>query len=346
MLAVMKARTSAAQPLQIAEIAADELRSRQLACLLGGAIGDAVGYRVEFKRWPEIERLHGTLGITLAAAAGPLIVSDDTQMTLFTLEGMARATCPQQVIPEVREAYLDWLGTQRPRSGRRRPKGALARCEVMRERRAPGTTCLSALETGGRGSPVSRINDSKGCGGVMRTAPIGFLPGEYDDAAVFRLGAEAAALTHGHPDGYLPAGAMALLTRCALRDDEWPDAIAIVQSSLANWHDSRATSEAIGAAVAAAAAGSASRERVQRLGEGWVGEEALAIGLYAALAARSFAECVELAANHDGDSDSTASIAGQLYGARHGLAALPAEAVHRLDVIEPLLTTFGKPISF
>jgi ADP-ribosylglycohydrolase len=80
---------------------------------------------------------------------------------------------------------------------------------------------------------------------------------------------------------------------------------------------------------------------VAALGEGWVGEEALAVGWYAAVTAGSLAECIALAANHDGDSDSTASIAGQLYGARHGLAALPAAAVYRLDVLEPLLDVFG-----
>jgi ADP-ribosylglycohydrolase len=79
---------------------------------------------------------------------------------------------------------------------------------------------------------------------------------------------------------------------------------------------------------------------VDALGEGWVGEEALAVGLYCAISASSYAECIEVAANHDGDSDSTASIAGQLYGARHGLAALPIEAVARIDVMEALLQVF------
>ena len=72
-------------------------------------------------------------------------------------------------------------------------------------------------------------------------------------------------------------------------------------------------------------------------GLGWVGDEALAVGLHAAATARSFAEAIEVAANHDGDSDSTASIAGQLYGAKHGLAALPADAIYRIDALEPLL---------
>jgi ADP-ribosylglycohydrolase len=55
-----------------------------------------------------------------------------------------------------------------------------------------------------------------------------------------------------------------------------------------------------------------------------------------------FAECVELAANHDGDSDSTASIAGQLYAANHGLGSLPADAANRLDVLEALLEVVGE----
>jgi ADP-ribosylglycohydrolase len=73
------------------------------------------------------------------------------------------------------------------------------------------------------------------------------------------------------------------------------------------------------------------------LGEGWVGEEALAIGLYAALVAPSFEDALAIAANHDGDSDSTASIAGQIWGAWHGIAGIPADWVFALDVLEPAL---------
>lgn len=63
--------------------------------------------------------------------------------------------------------------------------------------------------------------------------------------------------------------------------------------------------------------------------------------LHAALTGRDFADTLELAANHDGDSDSTASLAGQLWAAQHGLSVLPADAVYRLDVLEPLLQTFA-----
>jgi ADP-ribosylglycohydrolase/protein-tyrosine phosphatase len=319
----------------------DVRAANELAALLGGALGDAVGYRVEFQRWAAIERAYGPAGIQLAVCTGPLIVSDDTQMTLFTLEGMTRATQPAEIVPQVRAAYLEWLGTQRRSVPARDVHGRLARHPTLRHARAPGNTCLAALEHGGDGTVQRPLNDSKGCGGVMRTAPLGFLPAALGDATVFELGVAAAALTHGHPEGYLPAGAMAVFTRDALDGVEHAASVARVLQELQRWPDHRATALALGAAVEAAASGAPSRARVAALGEGWVGEEALAVGLYTAMTVGSFAECIALAANHDGDSDSTASIAGQLYGARHGLAALPAEAVYRLDVLEPLLDVFG-----
>ena len=85
-------------------------------------------------------------------------------------------------------------------------------------------------------------------------------------------------------------------------------------------------------------------ECVRELGEGWVGEEALAIGIYAALRASSFEEALIIAANHDGDSDSTASIAGQIYGAWHGDGVLPDAWIEKLDikgVMDRLLVEFA-----
>jgi hypothetical protein len=61
--------------------------------------------------------------------------------------------------------------------------------------------------------------------------------------------------------------------------------------------------------AAVALAGQPCRDRaaaVETLGGGWVGEEALAIGIYAALSAESFVEAIQIATNHSGDSDSTA----------------------------------------
>ena len=82
------------------------------------------------------------------------------------------------------------------------------------------------------------------------------------DAEVFRLGVEAAALTHGHPDGFLPAGAMAVLTRDALNGVPWEESVAKVQELTRVWPESDGTAAAIEAAVKAAGNGVASRAKV------------------------------------------------------------------------------------
>ena len=326
----------------------DARSSRQLACLLGGAIGDALGYRVEFDSLVAIRRKHGEEGIRLANAGGLLEVSDDTQMSLFTLEGQVRAARDgMPLIDAIRHAYLDWLRTQSGRSAAESAKAGagLLRHRVLWQLQAPGNTCLSALRAGGHGSAEKPINDSKGCGGVMRTAPLGFLADGPTEAEVFDHGVVAAALTHGHPDGYAPAGVMALAVRQLIDGATWIEAIEAGVSAVQVHREAIGTRQLlheVGVALNSTADARASARPSGSFGQGWVGDEALAVGLHAAATAKNFAEAIEVATNHDGDSDSTASIAGQLYGAKHGLASLPSEAVYRLDVLEPMLELYAE----
>lgn len=344
------------QAQRVVDAAGEGRASRQLACLLGGAIGDALGYRVEFQSLAAIRSKHGKDGIRLAATTGPLEVSDDTQMTLFTLAGQVQAVragrpLASPMTDAIRAAYLDWYRTQRGTWDARDPAAAagVLRHAVLWQAQAPGTTCLSALRAGGTGSVEAPINGSKGCGGVMRTAPLGFLgPDEFSDLDVYGHGAAAAALTHGHPDGYAPAGVMALAVRRSISDAQasWTEvvesALSVVQQVHPAATGTRQLLSEVGEALKLQSAGGARRTSAS-FGQGWVGDEALAVGLHAAAtAAGSFAEAIEGAANHDGDSDSTASIAGQLCGAKHGLAALPNDAVYRLDVLEPLLEIYSE----
>lgn len=316
-----------------------ERTSRRLACLAGGAIGDALGYTVEFLRRSEITRKFGENGILAPQtdAAGRILVSDDTQMTLFAAQGLLDAPEPtlEARTAAQRRAFLDWLETQEGvfRPGRR---GLLAH-PVLWVRRAPGATCLSALRAGGKGDLIRPINDSKGCGGVMRAAPAGLLPDVTPETA-FELGARGAALTHGHPSGYLPAGALAGLVACLMAgrtlDDSWGE----VRRLLAGREGAQETLDVTDRAVDLAARERISdAEAIARLGEGWTGEEALAIGLFAAFRGEDLVDTLRIGANHDGDSDSTAAIAGNIRGAEEGLYGLPLEWIQALDVFEPLV---------
>lgn len=322
----------------------DGFADRVLGCLLGGAVGDGFGYGVEFDSLAAIRRRHGPDGLTAPLVSdGRIVVSDDTQMTLFTAAGLL-ASPPveprdEATLEAIRHATLDWHRTQSQRFVAGRP-GLLAH-RALWARRAPGNTCLSACAAGAGGSPERPINTSKGCGGVMRTAPVGLVYGLRPGAA-FELGARAAAQTHGHPAGYLSAAVMAFVVRW-LSDCPAPTvadleaAVGGALEQLERWEGAAETRAAITAAMdRIARPGPDPAADVAALGEGWVGEEALAIALYAAARGRDYPQVVRIAANHDGDSDSTAAIAGQLHGAMHGAAGIPVEWIGKLDVLVPV----------
>jgi len=313
---------------------------RVLGCLLAGAIGDALGNPLEFESLKTIRRRD--------RLPPPRLVTDDTQMTLFTAEGLLRAALHSvgngatNLINMVGHAYLRWLHTQgqswsaiRARSGlptlTDRPDGWLVQEAWLHHRRAPGNTCLGALMTGTFGTIDNPINDSKGCGGVMRAAPAGFLADDIEHA--FRIGAETAAITHGHPSGYWSAGALAAMVHALLGGVDLPEAIETARALAADANQGDETADAIAAAVAVAKPGVPSSEDLESLGGGWVGEEALAIAVACALAADEIGveAAITLAVTHSGDSDSTGSICGNLLGAMHGTTALPSAWVDSVE---------------
>jgi ADP-ribosyl-[dinitrogen reductase] hydrolase len=165
----------------------------------------------------------------------------------------------------------------------------------MHADRAPGNTCLSALRAGGRGMIGKPINDSKGCGGVMRVAPIGLVR-QLSPEEAFRLAAEAAALTHGHVSGYLSAGMMAAILRHLMDVADILGAIESSLSILATYPGHDETTAAVRNALAAVRAKPGDHSAaIQALGGGWVGEEALAIAIYSALSADTFVDAVRTA---------------------------------------------------
>lgn len=326
-------------------LADHHLAGRVMGALFGGAVGDAFGYRVEFKSQTAIRKQYGAAGLT--AAPGRLIASDDTQMTLFTADGLMTALAnggrgADQILARIRYAYLAWFRTQRDEW-----TPAATGFSQFRElwvTRAPGSTCLSALQAGARGTPQQAINESKGSGGVMRVAPLGLVP-TIDAEEAFRLANAAAALTHGHPSGRLSAAAFASLLRDLLDETPMPRALARMEARLAAADDCAETLASVRKARLLAAGRTPAGEALDELGEGWTGEEALAIGLYAVLRAKSLDEAIRIAAMHDGDSDTTASIAGQLWGVMHGLDAVPHDWALRLDVLEPLCDISGRMLA-
>ena len=150
-----------------------DIKNKIIGSLVGGAIGDALGYPIEFKRGikdREYCKYNEDKGI----------ISDDTQMTLFTANGLLsretrlylRGISPKPT-DMIYHAYLDWLDTQTGQNNHEFKVTWIKDLKELNVKRAPGNTCLSALLSGKKGTIEEPINDSKGCGGIMRVAPIG-----------------------------------------------------------------------------------------------------------------------------------------------------------------------------
>ncbi|GAB3282593.1 ADP-ribosylglycohydrolase family protein [Parasphingorhabdus pacifica] len=311
---------------------------RAVACLLGGALGDSLGLPVEFRQLADIRAEHGPEGILEPPPQA--LLGDATQMTLFTGEGYLQAWTrgnsggPWKPVESVASAYRRWLTTQQDHGPPAGATGLIAEKELYANR-APGLTSLRALQETQLGTPDRPRNSSKGCGGVDRASPAGFSP---TSEMSYALGCQFAALTHGGPGGWASSGALALLVHLVgVQGRRLP--AAVDQATGRVLREDSETANALAEAAMLARFG-ADLEHVERLGQGWIGPEALAIGAYCALALpkpEQFTSAVRLAANHSGHSDSTAAITGSLLGARHGTAVLPRSWLGRLelaDVIE------------
>ena len=337
----------------------EKFYSAAAGCLLGGALGDALGYEIEFDSWSRIRARFGEAGLQdLVCHDGKARFSDDTQMTLFTNEGMILGYRKVQESGEklpveyyVWQSYLCWLKTQTGYAPSEFEKESeLLKVPELNIRRAPGNTCLSALSSGEMGTFGKPLNRSKGCGGVMRTAPLGFTDWW---GSPLRCGAACAAITHGNPGGYIPAGMLSDMIWRILYLPEYQEAgqdpgkdgellkkvvFDSLQSAKETWGDLDAMTEFAAMVEKAAALADTDlpdEEAIRQVGEGWVGDEALAVAIYSCLKHPSDPKAVLISAvNHSGDSDSTGAIAGNIIGAFHGLEKLPQEWIQKLELAD------------
>ena len=327
--------------------------------LMAGAAGDALGYSVEFMSRSAILSKYGEKGITQFEIDrnGKALVSDDTQMTLFTANGMLMGLTrgymrgiggwPEQYVDG---AYIDWYYTQ---TGKKRPDFVgddfhytwLRDLPELAHRRAPGITCLNACESLLRDEQPQ--NNSKGCGGIMRVAPMGLLDaafskregmGAYDTARLAEAGADIAKVTHLHPLGYLPAALMTMLVSRIV--PLTPDEVKVFIKAIVNdgldimmrmygdkySNDKQYLKALTLKAVDLAYSDIPDSDAIRQLGEGWVAEEAWAVSLYCAIRhIDSMKDAIIASVNHDGDSDSTGSITGNIMGAIYGYEAIKKE---------------------
>lgn len=322
-----------------------DMLSKYKACLVGGAVGDALGYAVEFMREKNIFDDYGKNGITdYKLRHGKAVISDDTQMTLFTANGLLLGAKDGLYIDSIYRCYKEWFITQNFEFEIKQKINSslvpwLLDVPELWKRRAPGFTCLNAISSGKMGSVRNPINDSKGCGGIMRVAPVGlFFKNTEMISQTDILAAEISAITHGHELGYIPSAAFAHIINLISHSDvslkdAVTDSIDHTKKLFKNCKHIDYFCKLMNKAVSLAEKNINDLDAVHELGEGWVAEETLAIAVYCALKYENdFEKAVVTSVNHNGDSDSTGAVTGNIIGAYLGMNAISEKFLENLEL--------------
>lgn len=282
------------------------------AILFGVALGDALGFPVEFSSLAEIKETYGPGGIT--EPPDPALFSDDTQMTIALTNGLLDVGLDAPLddqMQSVSRAFIAWKNSPE-------------------NNRAPGLTCMNAVTRLESGLPwnQSGIVSSKGCGSAMRVSTIGYLY-QQDEARLREIAHQSGLITHGHPAAVAASIAAAYAVKLALDGVTVSEYLPRIMTFTEGISDEF---EQALRRVAHVGAWGNEEQALEHIGRGWMGDEAVALALYCIIRnPDDYVACVRRAANTIGDSDSVACIAGGIMGARLGLDAIPLAWINRCE---------------
>lgn len=279
-----------------------------LGCLVGGALGDALGGPYEGRAAP----------VTIDPSAS-LVLSDDTQLTLATCEALVESTF---VSPEaVARHFAAWF-----RAGRITGMGA-STLKALTELAAGAHWALSG-RTGEMGA---------GNGAAMRAAPLAFCldPNTEADRQLIR---QISRITHQHDEAYAGALAMILAIRAAADGLTMPTGplLACLADQLP---DTRLRDRLV--EIAAPGAPATPRELARCFGcSGYVVESVpLAICAAQRWAEQPFTDLLSEVISVGGDTDTIAALTGQIAGGYLGFDRLPEELIAQVAGMENTIAT-------
>jgi ADP-ribosylglycohydrolase len=316
-------------------------RSRVVGAVLGAAIGDALGHPTEFlQTFQKIEQKYGRGGVKQyelwwdrnGQRFAPY--TDDTQMAEIVLRSLVESGTSADAFESAMEAigagFAEW--SVNPQGGHR----------------APGNSCMAGARKLLAGTPWRNAGapDAGGCGSVMRAYPFGIM--FHDDLEqAERWAVEHSKMTHGHPWALAACAAMAVGMAHEMNGAE-PGATVAAMLEATGRYDT-GTAGMAEAAVADGHNGADPVEVLLRL-QSWTAHEAISAAMFIVVRHPQDIRAALLeGANASGDSDSIATLAGALLGARLGVDALPEDwvrDVERSDELQALAAAAANVIGF
>jgi len=308
-------------------------------CIYGLAIGDALGFPNEFndrktnlirRNNKELTDLEPVLDFTRGKTKkiGKKIVyepniefpagtyTDDTQMSLAVAQALLRSNLKKHninnIMKNTQEEFINWLNDEQ-------------------NNRAPGKACIAGCRKMAEGMSWKQSGDyhAKGCGAAMRSAPIGLI--FYDNLDKLVETAEAISrCTHAEPTAISAGIGTAYLTALALKKEK-PSALIkkILQEKFFDDKFKQKITK-----IQELPFNKNPFETIEQLGQGWKGDEAVAIALYCFLRnPENYSKSVLTAANIEGDTDSVACITGAISGAYNGIERIPKKWIETVENI-------------
>lgn len=329
-------------------------RDSYRGCLLGLAVGDAMGYSVDSRTWPEIQEDYGPNGLLgYDLVNGYAEVTSHTQIALFAANGLLLGLTRGQVLgrmaPYVRYVGLalqEWAMTQRRYDQPRQNKCWTFRVPELRRRHCTDTRMVETLNRGQLGNLQDTFNKHDTPASISAAIIAGLFanPDRMENTEVAMLGAESIALTHGSPYAFLPGAIVAeLISRCVYHPDR--PLVELVEATLHSFetrfsHDFPQTAE-IAALVRKALMLTKKAEilpqQAMELLKCDTGAEVLAGAIYAAqVCCADFDNAMVVAVNHSGRSAAVACLTGAILGTRLGEEGLPEFYMDGLEIRDVL----------
>ena len=278
------------------------LKERIINGLYGCCVADAAGNFWEFH-----SNINPDHVIRDANNCNKLVITDDSQMTLFSFKAISNLdTFSGDIFEKVHasftDSYLDWYHTQTEKYDPSiKFDSKLLNMPCMYSIQAPGNTCLDSLESLKHGQMVE--NDSKGAGSVMRLLPLVSFFENYSLEEVIKLAQITGNITHKHPENDV---AIALYMTTAYN---------IINDLPVNSKYSHVN-------------------HADEIGEGWTALEAVEMAIWVYTKSKSFDDTLRFACAIQGDSDTVSAMSGVLV-CLSGVE-VPQKYIKKLDAIEAI----------
>ena len=319
-------------------------------CLLGMAVGDAMGYTVDNKSWTEICEDYGPNGLLgYDLVNGTAEITSYTQIAAFVSNGLL--LCATRGHVEKLSRYMglglrEWAKSQQFRGAAEKTFCWLAQLPLMRRRCCMDTRMLDVLNRDVLGTPERPVLRSDTPGAITAAAAVALIydPERLDRSKAARLGAEAVAFTHGEPEAFLAGAALTYSLIDIMHDPAKPLPqlfLQVTEQLSRDFGEQFPETEGVVRLIRQALEYAKDPELSPLAAISMLGcttaAECLAGAVYASVIhPANFDEGMIVAVNHSGRSGAVGALTGAILGAKLGADALPEfylESLEQVDIL-------------